>query len=136
MGIESFLLASSLRVIVGQRLVRVLCEHCKEPHRIGKIDLARDHRYVALGFQAGDIVHVPKGCELCGLTGFRGRRGIFEVIEVSPAIRNAISPKSAATELEQIARSEGMTTMTEDGVAKCRAGLTTLDEVYRVTASL
>ena len=136
MGIESFLLASSVRAIVGQRLVRLLCEHCKEPYRISDVDLAKDHRYAALGFEIGEIVHRSKGCELCAFTGFRGRRGVFEVIEVSPLLRRAIGPKIDTPDLEQVARSEGMTTMTEDGVAKCRAGLTTLDEVYRVTASL
>ncbi len=136
MGVESFLLASCVRVIIGQRLVRVLCEHCKQPHSLSDIDLAADSRYAALGFQSGEVVHNSKGCETCGFTGFRGRQGLFEIMEVSPLVRRAIGPKTQATELEQIARSEGMTTMTEDGVAKCRAGLTTVDEVFRVTASL
>ena len=90
----------------------------------------------ALGFAGGDIVHSAKGCELCGFTGFRGRQGVFEVIEVTPQVRKAIGPKIDATDLEQMARSEGMTTMTDDGVAKCRAGLTTVNEVFRVTATL
>jgi general secretion pathway protein E len=136
MGIESFLLASSVRVIVGQRLVRILCEHCKEAHRVTAADRVQDHRYASLAFEVGDVVHQPKGCDWCAFTGFRGRQGVFEVMEVSPLLRRAIGPKTDATELEQAARSEGMTTMTEDGVAKCRAGLTTVDEVFRVTASL
>jgi general secretion pathway protein E len=136
MGVESFLLASCVRAIVGQRLVRILCEHCKEPHSVTAVDLAQDHRYAALGLDVGDVVHEPKGCEWCAFTGFRGRRGVFEVIEVSPLLRRAIGPKTDATDLERVARGEGMTTMTEDGVAKCRAGLTTVDEVFRVTASL
>jgi general secretion pathway protein E len=136
MGIESFLLASSVRAIVGQRLVRILCEHCKQPHRITVADLAQDHRYAALQFKAGDTVHRPKGCDWCASTGFRGRLGVFEVIEVTPRLRSMIGPKTDASDLEQAARKEGMTTMTEDGLAKCRAGLTTIDEVFRVTASL
>jgi general secretion pathway protein E len=136
MGVESFLLASCVRAIVGQRLVRILCEECKEPHRLSAVDLAQDHRYAALGFAGGDIVHSSKGCELCGFTGFRGRQGVFEVIEVTPRVRKAIGPKTDATDLEQVARGEGMTTMTDDGVAKCRAGLTTVNEVFRVTATL
>jgi general secretion pathway protein E len=136
MGIESFLLASSVRAIVGQRLVRILCEHCKQPNKVTVADLAQDHRYATLGLEAGEIIHQPKGCEWCAHTGFRGRRGVFEVMEVGPKLRRAINPKTDATELEQAARSEGMSTMTEDGVAKCRAGLTTVDEVFRVTASL
>jgi len=136
MGVESFLLASSVRVIVGQRLVRILCEHCKQPHRLTATDLAQDHRYATLGFKTGELVHRPEGCEWCASTGFRGRQGVFEVMEVTPLLRRAIGPKTDANELEQMARSEGMATMTEDGVAKCRAGLTTIDEVFRVSASL
>jgi general secretion pathway protein E len=136
MGVESFLLASSVRAIVGQRLVRVLCEHCKQSHRLTAADLATDERYAALGFRAGDAVHVPKGCQWCASTGFHGRQGAFEVIEVTPRVRQAIGVKTDASDLEKVAREEGMTTMTEDGVAKCRAGITTVDEVFRVTASL
>jgi len=134
--VESFLLASCVRAIVGQRLVRVLCEHCKKPQRLSVSDLARDQRYATLGFKAGDTVYNAVGCEWCSSTGFHGRRGVFEVIEVTPRLRQAIGPKSDAVELEKVALSEGMTTMADDGVAKCRSGLTTIDEVFRVTASL
>jgi general secretion pathway protein E len=136
LGVESFLIASSLRIVVGQRLVRVLCEHCKAPYRLSAADLERDRRFSALGFAAGETFHNPQGCEWCGFSGFRGRQGLFEVMEVTPTIRRAIGPKTESSELEQIARGEGMSTMIEDGVAKCRAGLTTVDEVFRVTASL
>jgi general secretion pathway protein E len=136
MGVESFLLASCVRAIVGQRLVRILCEECKEPHRLSAVDLAQDHRYAVLGFAGGDVVHSAKGCELCAFTGFRGRQGVFEVIEVTPHVRKAIGPKTDAIDLEQVAKREGMTTMTDDGVAKCRAGLTTVNEVFRVTVTL
>jgi general secretion pathway protein E len=136
LGVESFLIASSIRVVVGQRLVRVLCEHCKAPDRLSAADLDRDQRFAALGFKAGEVIHHPQGCEWCGFSGFRGRQGLFEVMEVTPPIRKAIGPKTEAAELEEIARSEGMSTMIEDGVAKCRAGVTTIDELFRVTASL
>jgi general secretion pathway protein E len=136
LGVESFLIASSIRVVVGQRLVRVLCEHCKVPYRLSGADLDRDQRLAGLGFKAGEIIHHPQGCEWCGFSGFRGRQGLFEVMEVTPRVRKAIGPKTEAAELEEIARSEGMSTMIEDGVAKCRAGVTTIDELFRVTASL
>ncbi len=136
LGVESFLIASSIRIVVGQRLVRVLCEHCKEPHRLSAADVERDQRFLALGFKAGEIIHGPGACEWCGFSGFRGRKGLFEVMEVTPRVRKAIGPKTGAAELEEIARSEGMSTMIEDGIAKCRVGLTTIDEVFRVTASL
>jgi general secretion pathway protein E len=136
MEVESFLLASCVRAIVGQRLVRMLCDHCKEPHRVSEGDVVRDQRFAALGLAAGDTIYKPKGCEWCNFSGFRGRQGVFEVIEVSPAVRQAIGPRTNATELEQVARHEGMITMAEDGIAKCRAGLTTVDEIFRVVASL
>ncbi|MBO0763976.1 MAG: type II/IV secretion system protein [Hyphomicrobiaceae bacterium] len=136
MGVESFLLASSVRAIVGQRLARVLCEHCKEPHKLSAAEVASDERYAALGLRGGETVYDARGCEWCGSSGFRGRRGVFEVLEITPSVRKAIGPRTDATELEQVARSEGMATMTEDGIAKCRAGLTTVDEVLRLTASV
>jgi general secretion pathway protein E len=134
--VESFLLASCIRAIIGQRLVRMLCEHCKKPHQLSSSDLTHEQRYAALGFKAGDTVYNSTGCEWCSFTGFHGRRGVFEVIEVTPRLRHAIGPKTDAVELEKVALSQGMTTMADDGVAKCRAGLTTIDEVFRVTASL
>jgi len=134
--VESFLLASCVRAIIGQRLVRMLCEHCKKPHQLSSSDFTRDQRYAALGFKPGDTVYNSTGCEWCSFTGFHGRRGVFEVIEVTPRLRHAIGPKTDAVELEKVALSEGMTTMADDGVAKCRAGQTTIDEVFRVTASL
>jgi general secretion pathway protein E len=136
MGVESFLIASSLRVIVGQRLVRVLCGHCKQPHQLSADDFSCDQRYAPLGFRAGDVVHNAEGCELCGFTGFYGRQGLFEVLAVTPRVRDAIGPKTDTATLEENARREGMSTMIEDGVAKCRAGLTTIDEVLRVAASV
>ena len=89
-----------------------------------------------MGLAAGDTVHRPKGCEWCGFSGFRGRQGVFEVMEVTPAIRRAIGTKTDATELETVARREGMISMTQDGVAKCRSGMTTVDEIFRVAVSL
>src|SRR5262252_3607212 len=136
MGVESFLLASCVRAIVGQRLVRVLCRECKRPRRLTASDVAHDQRYAAVGFAVGDVVHEPNGCDWCGHSGFRGRSGVFEVIGVSAAIRRGMGPRTEAADLEAIARQEGMTTMADDGVAKCRAGLTTVDEIYRVTMSV
>ena len=136
LGVESFLLSSCVRAIIGQRLVRILCEHCKTPRAVTAVDLTEDHRYAALGFREGDVIHQPKGCEWCAFTGFRGRKGVFEVLEVTPEVRRGIGPKTDAIDLERVARDAGMATMTEDGIEKCRAGLTTVDEVFRVTASL
>jgi general secretion pathway protein E len=136
MGVESFLLASCVRAILGQRLVRILCEHCKRPRRLSAADIAADHRYAALGFAAGDLLQEPVGCEWCDSTGFRGRQGVFEIMAIGADLRRAIGPKCDASDLETVARRQGMTTMIEDGTAKCRAGLTTLGDVFRVAMSL
>jgi len=135
MGVEGFLLASCVKAIVAQRLVRLLCQDCKEARPLTSEEMGKDERYGILGFCAGDIVHHPKGCEWCGFTGYRGRRGLFEVLEISPGVRRGIGPRSDGGEIERLAQDEGMTTMVEDGVVKCRAGLTTIDEVFRVTMS-
>jgi general secretion pathway protein E len=136
LGVESFLLSSCVKAVVGQRLVRVLCRDCKTSRRLTAQEVARDERYGILGFQAGDVLHHHKGCEWCGFSGYRGRQGLFEVLEVSPNIRKGIGPRTDSGEVEKLAVGEGMTTMVADGVAKCRAGLTTIDEVFRVTMSL
>jgi len=136
MKVESYLLASCVRAIVGQRLVRLLCERCKQRHCLSSVDIAQDQRYTALGFREGEVIYLPKGCELCSHTGFRGRKGVFEVVDVTQRFRDAIGSGSNLTELEKLAKVEGMITMSEDGVAKCRAGLTTVGEVFRVITSL
>ena len=136
MGIESFLLASCARVIVAQRLVRILCDHCKERYTLSAADIAADERYAALGIEAGEVVCRPKGCDWCSSTGFRGRKGVFEIMEIGATLRRSIGPKTDASDLETVARRAGMTSMTEDGVAKLRAGQTTLDEIFRLTMSL
>jgi general secretion pathway protein E len=136
MEVESFLLASCARLLVGQRLVRILCDSCKEARALTERDMAADHRYAALGFAEGETIHHPKGCEWCGFSGFRGRKGVFEVLAVTPAVRDAIGRRTDATRLEEIACQGGMITMMRDGIAKCRSGMTTVDEIFRVAASL
>ena len=133
LGVEAFLLKSTLRAVIAQRLVRVLCERCKVPRVLGRAHLEADPRYEALGFKAGDRVHEPKGCERCGGAGYRGRVGVFEVLEVSGAVRDLIGPQSDSAALDAAAAKTGMTTMIEDAIAKCRAGVTSAAEVLRVT---
>jgi general secretion pathway protein E len=134
LGVEGFLLGSTLRGVIAQRLVRVLCDRCKTPHSLSSADLAADPRLSALGFQAGETIHRPAGCERCGGTGYRGRNGVFEIIEVNEELRTQIGAQTGAGELEKAALRGGMTTMLEDAVAKCRAGLTSPAEALRVIA--
>lgn len=133
MGVEPFLLGSVLRASIAQRLVRVLCDRCKKPHILTRAELAADPRYDMLGFRAGDKVHVACGCERCSGTGFRGRYGAFEVMEMSDRLRKLINERTDSAAIDRAAIDAGMTTMLDDALAKCRAGLTTVQEVLRVT---
>ena len=133
LGIEGFLLKSTLRAVVAQRLVRMLCDRCKVPHALSDADLARDPRFAVIGFKPGEVVHEAGGCERCGGTGYRGRNGVFEILEMSDEVRRLIGPQTDSHSIDSAAMQGGMTTMLEDAVAKCRAGLTTVPEVFRVT---
>jgi general secretion pathway protein E len=133
LGIEGFLLKSTLRAVVAQRLVRVLCDRCKAPHRLTAADIDRDPRFAVIGFQAGETVHGAGGCERCGGTGYRGRNGVFEILEMSDAVRKLIGAQTDSHVIDEAAIGGGMTTMLADAVAKCRAGMTTVPEVFRVT---
>jgi general secretion pathway protein E len=135
MGVETYLLASTLRCIVGQRLVRILCPECRTTERIDAAATAREPRYAALGLHEGDQIGKAVGCPHCSGSGYRGRMAVFEVLEVSEPIRRMIARGTSDGEIEAQAEAEGMSTMIADGIAKCRAGLTSIDEILRVTAS-
>ncbi len=132
MGTEDYLLNSTLNVVLAQRLVRVLCVHCKEdyepdPRIIEEFDL---NRVVPSGQRLN--LHRAVGCEHCSNTGYRGRVGIIEILAMSDTIRSLILRHASAGEIESVAREEGMTTMFEDGCLKAAHGVTTLEEVARV----
>ncbi len=133
LGVEGFLLKSTLRAVIAQRLVRQLCDRCKTARTLASADLHADPRYAALGFATGDIVYEPCGCERCGGTGYRGRVGIFEILTLSDEIRELIDRHAGATPLDKAAIAAGMTTMLDDAIAKCRSGVTSAGEVLRVT---
>ena len=133
LGVEGFLLKSTLRAVLAQRLVRILCDRCKVKHTLRASDLAADPRYAALGFGAGDTVYEPHGCERCGGTGYRGRTGVFELIEMIGPVRELIASDTDSGTIEQAAVKAGATTMIDDAIAKCRAGVTSAAEVLRVT---
>jgi type IV pilus assembly protein PilB len=131
MGIEPFLVASSVRCIVAQRLARVLCPGCKRRVLLDA-DALRD-----AGFAAPNDVEVyePVGCTRCGRVGYRGRIGIFEVMPVSEAIRDLTLDRASADRILEVALSEGMRTLRQDGFEKIRLGLTSVDEVVRVVGT-
>jgi type II secretory ATPase GspE/PulE/Tfp pilus assembly ATPase PilB-like protein len=125
MGVEPFLVASSLVGVVAQRLVRLICKYCKEEIQ-PKPELVRRLNAPDVKFFAG------KGCKNCEGTGYRGRTVIAEVMLMSPAIQKAIMERSDAGVVRRISHDEGMETMLEGGLSKAIQGLTTLEEVARV----
>jgi general secretion pathway protein E len=133
LGIEGFLLKSTLRAIVAQRLVRTLCDRCKVPHSLTATDLENDPRLGVIGFKADEVVSEAGGCERCGGTGYRGRNGVFEILEMHDDVRKLVGPQTDSHTIDSAAIAGGMTTMLADAVAKCRAGMTTVSEIFRVT---
>ena len=133
LGVEGFLLKSTLRAVIAQRLVRMLCDRCKTQRTLTAQDLGRDPRYGMIGFAAGETVYEACGCERCGGSGYRGRAGVFELLEIAGDVRNLVSSHTDANILDQAAIKAGMTTMLDDAVAKCRSGMTTVPETLRVT---
>jgi general secretion pathway protein E len=134
LGVEGFLLQSTLRAVIAQRLVRVLCDGCKRMRALTGEDLAADPRYRVLGFAAGETVYHADGCERCSGTGYRGRAGVFELLEMTDDVRPFIGANADSLAIDRAAIRAGMTTMIDDAVAKCRAGITTVSEVLRVTS--
>jgi general secretion pathway protein E/type IV pilus assembly protein PilB len=131
MGIKPFLVASSVRAVMAQRLVRCICEHCREEHKPTVTELK------LLGPQAEQFTNIQlyrgRGCSKCALTGYSGRSGIFEILVINDEIQRMIFDKVPATEIRQRAREMGMRTLREDGLRKVVIGSTTLDEVLRAT---
>ena len=131
LGVEGFLLKSTLRAVIAQRLVRILCDRCKKKRILESAGLAADPRYEVLGFKAGDCVHEPAGYERCGGIGYRGRCGVFEMLELKDEVYELVRPGADARTIDLAARRAGMTTMVESRNA-ARAS-TSASEVLRVT---
>jgi general secretion pathway protein E len=135
LGVEPFLLRSTLRYVIGQRLVRQLCSRCRRQFAYTAVGAAADPRFGTLGLRSGEVLYEAKGCDHCGGNGYRGRLGIFEVLRLTNDTTRAIGSHSDASSIALHARGEGMTTMLQDGVRKCREGLTSPLEVLRVAAN-
>lgn len=137
MKIEPFLVASTVNIIIAQRLVRKICEMCKTSLKISKEELIKnlpiDIVSKNLGINKEYVIYKGKGCKICHNTGYSGRIGIFEILEISKDIKALIVKKSDSEVIAQQAIKEGMTTMLDDGLDKIKKGLTTLEEVLRVT---
>ena len=127
MGVEPFLIASAVAGVMGQRLCRRLCPDCRK-------EVALDRKYYTLDYPpAKDTVFEPAGCDVCSRTGYKGRRALFEVLDVDEDIEAAIVRRENATQIRNLSLSKGMKTLREDGWAKVFAGVTSIKEVLRVT---
>ncbi len=132
MGIEPFLVASSLNLIQAQRLMRKVCPKCKEP-------TTYDPKFLKeAGIDPekleGVTLYKGKGCQVCGYTGYKGRIAITEVMPVTPEMRELILKKADAEKIRALAKEQGMRTLREDAIIKLKKGITTVEEVIRVTA--
>ena len=132
-GIKRFLIASAVRGVLAQRLVRKLCPVCKQPHTL----TAKEAR--ALQFdstrEANSTIMGPVGCDKCRQGGYRGRAGLFELFQIDDEVRHMINENLTSSQLRKRARELGMRTMREDGVRKVLSGLTSAEEVMHVTMS-
>jgi len=131
MGVEPFLITSTLNAVLAQRLVRRLCPQCRTATLLSR------EAIVSLGLNAATMDGMqffkPHGCSACSNTGFRGRIALFELLEMDDEISRLILIRAEAREVQRAAVSAGMRTMLADGIAKAQAGLTTVEEILRVT---
>ncbi|NOU23444.1 MAG: type II secretion system protein GspE, partial [Methyloglobulus sp.] len=133
MGLEEYLLTSTVNGILAQRLVRKLCPDCKKPHQAlpELIKELRLRRFVP----EGDItLYKPVGCGSCGGMGYRGRMAIIEFLQMTDPLRKLIMAHAEAGVIQKLAVEEGMSTMFENGLTKAIEGVTTIEEVMRVTS--
>ena len=132
LGVQAYLIASTLRCAVAQRLVRRLCTNCRTPYA-ATLELLSQVPAALPQLQLQPLqLWKAGGCDHCGGTGYRGRTAIFEVLVVDEPMRRLIKPDTSADVIAAAARKAGMTSMLDDGFQKCVEGLTTLDEIGRV----
>ncbi len=133
MGIEPFLVSSALSLVIAQRLIRKICEQCKEP------DSVAGHQLIALGFQEEEIDTVKpmrgRGCAYCEGTGYKGRMALFEILPLSEQLHDKILLRAPAHELKACALHAGFTSLRADGLEKIKQGMTTVEEVLVVTTA-
>jgi type II secretory ATPase GspE/PulE/Tfp pilus assembly ATPase PilB-like protein len=131
MGIEPFLVSSSLECLIAQRLVRLICSKCKAPLK-SKKEILEQMKGIELDPQKVEL-YIGEGCEECRFTGYRGRIGIYEILTITEPIRELVLNHASSQQIKQKAISQGMRTLRQDGLQKVAKGLTTLTEVIRVT---
>ncbi|MCK4492714.1 MAG: Flp pilus assembly complex ATPase component TadA, partial [Methylococcales bacterium] len=132
MGLEEYLLTSTVNGILAQRLVRKLCEHCKQAYQ-PNAEIIESMRLKRFSGDSEIILHKATGCEHCGGIGYQGRLAILEFLPMNDDIRRLIMARKEAGEIHKLAVKQGMLTMADDGFMKALKGRTTLEEVMRVT---
>jgi type II secretory ATPase GspE/PulE/Tfp pilus assembly ATPase PilB-like protein len=133
MGIEEFLLASTLEVIIAQRLVRKICEKCKKSYSLNQTQIKKLFKKAETYFKGKSVtLYTGKGCNACNETGYKGRTAIFELIEVNQKLKSLILTNPSSQQINDLARKEGSRTLFEDGIEKAKAGITSIEEVLRV----
>ena len=132
LDVQAFLVASTLRCVVAQRLVRKLCTICCQPHDLLPEKVKLILKTAGLVLASGEVLWRAVGCETCRGTGYHGRAAIFELLVVDETIRNLIHPNVNSTTIDAAARRAGMVTMIETGFARCKEGVTTVEEIARV----
>jgi len=130
MGVPGYLVASSVIAVMAQRLVRVICNRCKVSYKPSEAEL-REAGVTPEMLQEGDFSR-GKGCGYCQKKGYRGRLGIYELMDVSARVRELIFDARSSTDIREVAIAEGMTTLYQDGLLKATEGITTIEEVFRV----
>lgn len=137
MGVERFLVSSTINVVVAQRLARKLCVDCKESFTVDaayKAELKKLRPDVAESIKTGEKLFKAKGCSKCGDTGYKGRIGLYEVLEATKELREMIGAGASTDDMFDQARKDGLILILEDGLKKARAGLVDIEELTRVTA--
>lgn len=133
MGVEPFVLSSTLRLVIAQRLVRKICPACRKSKVINVKDLVKEHHYAEKLFNAEEItIYEGSGCEQCNNTGYKGRIGLFEIIKITPEMQELIQKAPSSKEVWDLALKQGSIPMYLDGMEKVKTGLTTIEEVLRV----
>jgi type IV pilus assembly protein PilB len=149
MEVPSFLVASTTNIIIAQRLVRKICQECIESYTLDKKEIEKLEKQINLGSiletlekeglltkkqdRESLLFYRGKGCKKCGKTGYKGRVGLYEILEVTPEISELIMKGANSNEINKLARSQGMITILEDGFIKAKSGITTIEEILRVT---
>ena len=136
MGVEPFLLASTLEVVIAQRLVRRICPHCRHSYEITPSEAAKlfPHAEKFFPHKGPILLYRGKGCDACGGIGFAGRIAIHELLNITPEVEEQIIQRKSSAEIQAVARKQGMQSLFEDGFEKVRAGVTTMEELLRVAS--